>query len=87
VLEGRCFSNPIVCFDAAGGAKELVERDCGFVMPYLDMDAMAEKVVVLLESPELRNEMGRRAANKTHERHDISVVAPRILRVNGQMLA
>jgi glycosyltransferase involved in cell wall biosynthesis len=81
MLEAALFSTPIVCFDSAGGAKEFVESDCGFVIPFLDVQAMAEKVAMLLESAELRDDLGRRAANKVRDRHDISVIAPRILQV------
>ena len=31
-----------VCFGEAGGAREFVEEDAGFVVPYLDVPAMAE---------------------------------------------
>jgi glycosyltransferase involved in cell wall biosynthesis len=81
MLEAGLFSKPIVCFDAAGGAKEFVETDCGFVIPYLDVEAMAEKVTMLLKSTELRSELGRRAAYKARDRHDVAVIAPRVLQV------
>ena len=78
-LEAASVGVPIVCFDDSGGSKEFVEDDCGFVVPYLDVDAMAERVVRILTEPELRDRLGRRAAEKVRERHDIEVVAPKLL--------
>jgi glycosyltransferase involved in cell wall biosynthesis len=79
-LEAASLRKPIVCFAGAGGEPEFVEQDCGFVVPYLDIDAMADRVVTLLESAQLRAQCGDRAAEKVRSRHDINVAAPKILR-------
>jgi glycosyltransferase involved in cell wall biosynthesis len=80
-LEAASVGLPIVCFDGAGGEKELVEDDCGFVVPYLDIPKMAERTVELLESEALRQRCGRRASAKVQSRHDVSVAAPQIVAV------
>jgi len=78
-LEVASLAKPIVCFDGSGGAKEFVEDDCGFVVPYLNIEAMADRVVELLESPALRKRLGEAAAEKVRERHDVAKLAPRLL--------
>ncbi len=78
MLEAASLGKPIVCFENAGGAPEFVENDCGFVVPYLDISTMTEKVSTLLSSNELRHELGQRAARKVRERHSVDVAAPRI---------
>jgi len=80
-LEAASIGLPILCFDKAGGMGEFVEEDCGFVLPYLDIEAMAEKLVLLLKSDELRQKFSQRAVLKVRERHDIRVVAPKILHI------
>ncbi len=80
-LEAALFENPIICFDRAGGAKEFVEPDAGFVVPYLDIEAMAEKIYELASCPTLREELGRQARQKVQKRHDIEVMAPKILNI------
>ncbi len=86
VLEAAALGKPIVCFDGSGGAKEFVEDDAGVVAPYLDVPAMAERVTALLESPALRGRLGQRAAAKVRERHDVSVAAPRLLKIIQRFL-
>jgi len=78
-LEAASQGKPIVCFDKAGGAKEFVEEDAGVVVPYLDIERMAEKVVTLLLSPELRQTLGQQARKKVWARHHIEQAAPQII--------
>jgi glycosyltransferase involved in cell wall biosynthesis len=85
-LEAASLGKPVVCFGASGGAKEFVEDDCGYIVPYLDVESMAARVIQLLASRKLRERFGRRAAEKVRERHDVSVAAPRILEIITQFL-
>jgi glycosyltransferase involved in cell wall biosynthesis len=78
-LEAAALGKPIVCFRDAGGIPEFVEEDCGFVVPYLDVAAMSDRLTWLLGSPECRLKMGEAARRKVIERHDISIAAPRIM--------
>ena len=50
---------PVVAFDGAGGAPEVL-GDAGICVPYLDAGAMADAVRGLLSDAEMRQEMGRR---------------------------
>jgi glycosyltransferase involved in cell wall biosynthesis len=86
-LEAAALGKPIVCFAGAGGAPEFVEQDCGFVVPYLDVTAMAGRIASLLESADCRIKMGTVARRKVTERHDISVAAPRILEIIERTIA
>ena len=69
VFEAGLSEVPVVCFADAGGAPELVETDGGFVVPYLDLDAMSSRVLDLLGQPQLRRTVGQRLAQKIRERH------------------
>jgi glycosyltransferase involved in cell wall biosynthesis len=80
-LEAAALEKPIVCFEGAGGAPEFVEEDCGFVVPYLDTTAMADRVVTLLDSPDRRVSIGAAARRKVAQRHDINGTAPRIMEI------
>ena len=77
-LEAAAAATPIVCFDGSGGARELVEDDCGAVTPYLDVAAMADAVVRMLVSEAERRRAGARARAKVCERHDVTVAAPQV---------
>jgi len=86
-LEAAALQRPIVCLAGAGWMPEFVEGDCGFVVPYLDIMAMAGRVIALLDSPECRFTMGAAARRKVVQRHDIGEAAPRIMEIIDRTVA
>jgi len=86
-LEAAALAKPIVCFAGAGGMPEFVEDDCGFVVPYLDVAAMADRVISLLDCRSCRLTMGAAARRKVAQRHDVSQAAPRILAIIERTMA
>lgn len=44
-IEVAHLKKPIICFEGASGTSELIEKGGGFVVPYLDIEAMGEKIV------------------------------------------
>lgn len=70
VLEAALNETPVVCFDGAGGAPELIEEDAGFVVPYMDISAASEAIIKLVLDPALRETLGRKGREKVLERHN-----------------
>jgi glycosyltransferase involved in cell wall biosynthesis len=70
VLEAALNETPVVCFDGAGGAPELIESDAGFVVPYMDISAASEAIIKLILDPGMRETMGRKGREKVLERHN-----------------
>jgi glycosyltransferase involved in cell wall biosynthesis len=87
MLEAASLRKPTVCFGSAGGPKEFIEEDCGCVIRRLDIKMMAEEIIHLLGSHELREELGRRAAEKVSRRFTMDYAAPRVLSVIQNALA
>jgi glycosyltransferase involved in cell wall biosynthesis len=77
-LEAAALGVPILAFEQGGGIPEFIENDCGFVVPYLNVSAMAERAVQLIERSELRRQLGECARRKVQARHDVKVAGPRI---------
>jgi len=86
MLEAASLGKSLVSFDDTGGAKEFIEADCGFVVPYLDVEAMADKILELCGSEDLRRRLGERARQKVRQRHDIEAAAPKILEIIRRFL-
>jgi glycosyltransferase involved in cell wall biosynthesis len=78
-LEAALLQTPLICFAGAGGVPELVEDDAGFVVPYLDVEAMAQRLSMLLKDPLLTSKLGARARSKVLERHTADHAGPKIL--------
>lgn len=77
-LEVAAIGVPIVTF-ANGGAPELVAKGCGVVVGYLDVDAMADEVVALLDDPDRRRRLGDRGAEVTRREHTLDTDGPALL--------
>lgn len=70
---------PIICFADAGGMSAFVADEIGFVVPFEDVAAMAEKVELLARLPDLRARLGAAAREKLLATHVSDHEAPRIL--------
>ena len=86
-LEAAAVGMPVICFQDAGGAEEFVDDDAGFVVPYLDVDTMARRIVALVDDPDRRAACGTRARTKVRERHDVAVTMPVLVDVIDRTIA
>lgn len=64
---------PIICFEKATGTAEILANGGGFVVPYLDCVAMAEKLILYYYDDELRRKDGEM------NRHNFADFTPDIL--------
>jgi glycosyltransferase involved in cell wall biosynthesis len=78
-LEAATLGKPILCFDGAGGMSEFVEDDCGYVVPYLELGEMADRLVALEGDRDRSRALGAAARRKVAARHDIGRAAPEIV--------
>jgi glycosyltransferase involved in cell wall biosynthesis len=81
MLEAAECGLPIICFADSGGAPDFVRDDAGFVVPYEDVGAMAEKIVTLMRDEPLRSRLGRNARQRVLAHATPDRVCPRILSV------
>jgi glycosyltransferase involved in cell wall biosynthesis len=85
-LEAAMVGKPIVCFAEAGGMPDFVRNECGRTVSPMTGGALAQAVIEILSSFELRASLGRRAFEKVRRTHNIDLVAPRILKVIKDVL-
>ncbi|REG98264.1 glycosyltransferase family 4 protein [Flavobacterium aquicola] len=62
-IEVGMMGKPIISFDKAVGTNEILEQGGGFIVPYLDIETMGNKVLEYYMNPDLISEHG--AFNKT----------------------
>jgi glycosyltransferase involved in cell wall biosynthesis len=64
VLEAMAAGVPVVA-SAVGGTPEIIaEGDCGYLVPAGDVGLLADRIQVLLDSPEMRRAFGRRGCQR-----------------------
>jgi glycosyltransferase involved in cell wall biosynthesis len=58
---------------AVGGIPEqIVDYETGFLVPQGNSDAMAQKIFMLMKSPELCRQLGLAAASRVHRLFDLN---------------
>jgi glycosyltransferase involved in cell wall biosynthesis len=77
-LEAADCGVPTICFENAGAA-DFVEDDAGFVVPLEDMEAMAEKLIHLMENADQKEALGLQAKEKLLEAFTVERTTPHIL--------
>lgn len=77
-IEAASRGVPVLCFDKSGGTPEFINGRAGAIVPYLDIAAMADKILELLGDKAKRNELGVNAKEEATKYH-IDVIAPRIV--------
>jgi glycosyltransferase involved in cell wall biosynthesis len=76
-LEAASLGKPVLCFEQAGGMPEFVQDNCGFVLPYLDIEEMANHIIMLQENRSLIRTLGENAAKKV-QTNDINIACKKI---------
>ncbi|MDR1182090.1 MAG: glycosyltransferase family 4 protein [Bacteroidales bacterium] len=70
-LENAYLSKPLICFDKSGYMPTFLKGGAGFVVPYLDVKSMSEKIYLLYNDPDLRTKLGINIKNKYLNNHFI----------------
>jgi glycosyltransferase involved in cell wall biosynthesis len=86
-LQSAAMEKPIICFEKAGGMPEFVQDECGFVVPYLDIGMVAEKIIKLEEDPDLSQKLGISASLKVIKDHDVEIAGKQIMSIIDRVLA
>jgi glycosyltransferase involved in cell wall biosynthesis len=86
MMEAALCRNPIICFGESGGAPEFVEQDAGFVVSDFDVIEMSDKIIALISSTSLRNQMGMSAKQKVLSRHGLNLGASKITAIIEEAL-
>ncbi|KAF2081172.1 glycosyltransferase [Flavobacterium sharifuzzamanii] len=74
-IETATLGIPIICFEKASGTTEVINKGGGFVVPYLDIQEMSEKVMLYYDNSKKRDEDGRKA-KELFNQFSIDKIAP-----------
>lgn len=74
LVESKICGVPIVAFDAPNGPREIIiEGQDGFVVGLNDIEAMANRIVYLIENQEVRKRMGK-LGNQNSEKYNVETI-------------
>lgn len=65
LIEAMSCGLPVISFDCESGPREIIEHgSSGFLVDNYDIHAMAEKIIFLIENPNIRKSMGKNSINR-----------------------
>ena len=79
VLESMAMGRPVITTDAPGCRETVVDGDNGFLVPVKDIQALADAMIKMIDSPGLVAKMGERSRQIAETKYDVH-------RVNAAML-
>jgi glycosyltransferase involved in cell wall biosynthesis len=85
VIEAGMLGLPVAAFALADIPEIVVDGETGHLAPPGDTQALAQRVIQLLATPERTAAMGTAARKRCRDLFDIRVVAPRYLEVYRQL--
>ncbi|MEA2621182.1 MAG: hypothetical protein QOH61_92 [Chloroflexota bacterium] len=84
VLEALSHGRPVIAFDGATGATDLLRRGAGVVVPYLDVGAMSAAAVELLKDGPTRDRLGSTGRQIVADEYDWLDYLHALLELLGQ---
>lgn len=86
LLESMSHALPVVVTNVGGNSEVVVDGESGYLVPVKDVEAFAERVVVLLRDANLRERIGQSARQVFESRFEIESVAASYLSVYSKLL-
>lgn len=86
LIEANAIGRPIITSNSVGCKDTVVDGVNGFLIHPKDVDALTEKLDLLLSNKELREKMGKAARKYAEENFDIDIVIQRHLEIYNELL-
>jgi len=74
-LEAGALGKPMICFEKTGGLEEVVREAGNITVPYLDLIALANRIIDFSRDPDLARQMGAKAADFAKQ-FDLKLIIP-----------
>ena len=79
ILEAMALGKPVVAFWGGEPPEMIKEGETGYLVPRPDTQLLAERIVLLIENIDLRNQMGKNAYREVKKRFSADVIAKEMM--------
>ena len=86
LIEADAIGRPIITSNSVGCKETVVDGVNGYLIEPKDVDALTEKLDLLISNIELRQKMGRESRKYAEEYFDIEVVKERHLSIYNELI-
>ncbi|MFH1507513.1 MAG: glycosyltransferase family 4 protein [Candidatus Omnitrophota bacterium] len=85
VIEAMALARPVLATDTGGVSEVLVDNQTGFLASLFDIAKMSDKLIYLLNNPQLRECMGKKAQISLDERYHVGSMIGKTLYLYQEM--
>ena len=86
LIEADAIGRPVITCNSVGCKEAVIDGYNGYLIPTKDVDALIEKLDILLGDAKLRQEMGRNSRKYAEENFSIDVVIERHLKIYEELV-
>ena len=86
LIEACAIGRPIITTHSIGCKDTVDDRINGFLIPPKDVDALASKLRVLIDNPEMRESMGKASRAKAEKEFSLDVVIEKHLKIYNELV-
>lgn len=86
LIEADAIGRPVITCNSVGCKETVIDGYNGFLIPTKDVDALAEKLDILLSDDKLRQEMGRNSRAYAEENFSIEMVVSRHISIYQELV-
>jgi glycosyltransferase involved in cell wall biosynthesis len=87
VMEAMSMGKPVIATTIGGSLDQVVDGQTGYLVPPAEPDALAEKILILMEDPELRRRMGEAGMERIRTNFDFQRMVERLETIYREVLA
>jgi glycosyltransferase involved in cell wall biosynthesis len=87
ILEAMTYGLPVVSTPVGGIPMAVLDGETGFLVQPGDVEAIAQRIILLLNDPELRSRMGANAQRHVKEKFEVSAVIQQLFAVYDSMMS
>jgi glycosyltransferase involved in cell wall biosynthesis len=87
VLEAASMGLPTIGFDVPGVREAVIDNHTGFLVPFKDVEALADKVILLLNNKKLRLRMGKTARLLMEDAFDSAIIEKKYFQIYREFIS
>ena len=87
IMEAQAVGLPVVATDVGSVSQIVLDGKSGFLVPARNVDALTERLLYLIDHPEICIQMGRHGRNNVEIHFDIDKLNDRLVQIYERLLA
>lgn len=87
IMEAMSCGRPVVATRVLGNRDAMIDGQHGYLVELNDHEALARRLIELIDNPALRTDIGRRGAAYARENYDENAITDRIIAVYDELIA